>query len=431
MRDTGRKGVRINFYCPVGFEPWDYRNVEHGIGGSETCVCEMSWRLARRGYDVTVYGHLGDGCESEWRDVRWRQIEECDPSEEALWIIHRSPVDVGKPWNGQVWLMCQDVDYGGWSDEVFSRVDVVMALSGVHARHLARKHPEIAEKIRITSNGVRVDLFEKVEKDGVERNPRRLIWASSPDRGLAQAVLPLWPKIRERVPDAELHVYYGFDNIDKMVAGNPEQWGWIGKIRDRCLEYFDRYSGQGVIWHGRVGQEELYRAWLSSSVWPQFSDFTETSCVVSMEAQAGGAIPITRPWWAVGENVKHGVFVNGSAYDDPLARARLVDETCVMLLDEELQNAIRPSMMEEARIRCDWERIVDQWQQWIHGWPSSAMWQYAFQHQHIEAPVINIGANCDSSDLKSRGAFNVDCRDVDPGTGWQNRVDLIADEGHP
>jgi hypothetical protein len=300
----------------------------------------------------------------------------------------------------------------------------VMALCGVHARHLARHAPQIADKIRQTSNGVRVDLFERLEQEGLPRKPRRLIWASSPDRGLAQAVLPLWPRILERVPDAELHIYYGFDNIDKMVAGNPQAFGWLGKLRDQAKALMDQ---PGVTWHGRVGQEELYRAWLQSAVWPQFSAMPETSCVACMEAQAGGAIPVTVPYWAIGENVKHGTFVNGHAYSDPLTRARLVDETVALLLDGNLQAAIRAEMIPEARARCDWERVVDQWEAWIGGWPESAVAQFAFQHKHLEGPTVNIGAGCDLTNLRGRGAVNVDCREVDPGTGWPNKPDLIAD----
>lgn len=422
--------MRVNLFCPIGHEPWDHRSPDtQGIGGSETCVVEMSWRLAQRGYAVTVFGHLGADCPTPHRGVAWRELETCDPTQEALWIVCRSPQDVMGPWQGQVWLMCQDTDYPGqFTPGVCSRVDVVMAMSQVHARNLAKAHPEVARKVRASSNGIRVDLFEAVEREGIERRPHSLMFASSPDRGLVQAVLPLWPRIRERVPDAELHVYYGFDNIEKMVAADPVTWKWLGDARDKCLQYFEEYKDQGVTWHGRVTQRELCRAWLSSAVWPQFSDFAETSAIACMEAQAGGAIPVTRPWWAVGENVRNGVFVNGSCYSSDLARARLVDETCALLLDEELQDTIRPGMMEEARIVFDWERIVDQWQQWIHGWPPNAKWQYAFQHQHLETPAINIGANNDASDLKSRGeVVNVDCREVDPGTGWTNKVDLLAD----
>lgn len=422
--------MRIAFYCPIGFEPWDYRNyTENGIGGSETCVCEMAWRLAQRGYEVDVYGSLGAGCELHWRGTRWHPLREVDPGVEALWVLCRCPHEADRHmWAGPVWVMCQDEDYpGAWTNAVAERVDIVMALSGVHGRHLARRNPQIAEKIGATSNGVRVDLFEALEREGIERDPHRLIWASSPDRGLAQAVLPLWPRIREQVDDAELHVYYGFDNIDKMVAGDPVKFGWLGKIRDDTKRMMAELPG--VVWHGRVGQEELYRAWLSSAVWPQFSDFTETSCIACMEAQAGGAIPVTRPWWAIGENVKHGIFVNGSAYSDPLARARLADETAALLLDEGLQAAIRAEMMAEARMRCHWERIVDQWVAWMHGFPwPQARCQFSFQHQHREGLTLNVGCGNDYSDLRAGGnVWNVDVRRVDPLTGVPNRVDEVAD----
>ena len=208
---------RIRFLAPLHFEKWDYTSLDNGIGGSETNIIELSWRFARRGYDVKVYAPISENCTNNWRNTTWLPIEECDPSEEAIWIIARTtqPLE-DTDFNGEVWIQLQDVDVAedsktAWAEKRVNKIDKVIALCKTHADFLASNYPQLKDKICVSSNGVRVDLFKEIEKNkNIIRNPKKLIYASSPDRGLVQAILPLWHKIIERVPDAELHIFYGF-----------------------------------------------------------------------------------------------------------------------------------------------------------------------------------------------------------------------------
>jgi glycosyltransferase involved in cell wall biosynthesis len=120
----------------------------------------------------------------------------------------------------------------------------------------------------------------------VERHANRFIYASSPDRGL-DTLLEIFPLIREVLPDAELHVYYGFDNWDKFIANSGDE---------RQKEYRDRIfaglSQPGVFHHGRVGQDALALEFLKSEYWFYPTRFTETYCITALEAQMAGAICI-------------------------------------------------------------------------------------------------------------------------------------------
>lgn len=421
---------KIRFLAPLHFENWDYNSLDKRIGGSETNIIELSWRFAQRGYDVVVYAPIHPDCPSSWRNTTWLPLDACDSSEEALWIIARTtgPLE-SQEFHGRVWVQLQDIDVAedkktAWSEKRLNKIEKVMALSQAHARYLLRNHPQIGDRICVSSNGVRVDLFKELDKENIERNPYKLIYASSPDRGLVQAVLPLWHKIMELVPEAELHVYYGFDNIDKIIAGNSDNSKYYKKLKEETMRLLNQPN---VYYHGRIGQKELYREWLSSSVWPYYSDFQETSCICSLEAQAGGAIPVTKPLWAVGENVRHGFFVNGSCYSDSLTRASLVAHTVQVLLDQDLQTNIRKNMMIDARTRYDWERVVDGLEIMLNDWHSSSIVQYSFQQRHMEGTTLNVGCNLDISDLRARGAINLDINAIDPNTEWTNPVDVIAD----
>lgn len=50
----------IVYYAGPGFENWSPKNLQKGIGGSETAIIELAKRWQAAGYDVTVFGDPGD-----------------------------------------------------------------------------------------------------------------------------------------------------------------------------------------------------------------------------------------------------------------------------------------------------------------------------------------------------------------------------------
>jgi len=427
------------FVAPVHFEQWDYRNPDDpGIGGSETHVVEVARRLAARGEEVHVFAPVRKDTQPLHEGVHWHSLEEIGPNRDtnAVWVLSRCPkmVDIGL--GGETWLVCQDEDYlfqdrEVWSPERVERLDKVLALCPTHLEALSR-HKGLAEKLCLSTNGVRVDLLEEAEQEGIERDPNKCMYFSSPDRGLVQAVLPNWGRVREFAPDAELHVYYGWDNIQKWIAQ-----GATNTPLKSMLARFERLRDQeGVIWHGRTGQQRLYRELLSASVWPYWSDFKETSCIASQEAQAAGLIPVVRPIWAVGDNVRYGVIYDGSAYTDGLALSSAVAYTASVLCDPAYQSSIRSRMMARSRYRFDWERVVDQYQCWErqmwfplldyaedHGLPLP--WS-AFQRLESVRRTLVVGAGGDVANFWNLpGCVLTDVAPTDPVTGRLNQIHLV------
>ena len=353
--------MKIHFYSPNRIEPWSWQNLDIGIGGSETSHIELAWRLAALGHEVMSYTALPDGDAGEWRSVEWRDLSEADLSEDGLWIIYRQPSALKQfepTPTRRAWLVCQDVYYPDWCEET-AKAERVLALCRTHQGYLANLAPYLNGNLVLSSNGVRVDLIDELTP--VKRNPKRLIYSSSPDRGLA-TLLKIFERAREQVEDLELHIFYGLDNIEKIVAqhgGNRQPW----QASFDAME--EAKSLDGVTWHGRVGQRQLYEEFTKSGLWVYPTDFTETSCISCMEAQCLGAIPITRPYWATLDNVKHGVFIEGNPVGDALIRARYVDAVVRVASNSDAQEIIRQPMMTETRQRCDWQRVAEQWDGWI------------------------------------------------------------------
>jgi len=421
--------VNFYLYSPVHFENWDFRNsVEKGIGGSETSHVEMAWRLARRGHQVTSYAPIPADCPREWKGTNWLPLKKASFKENGIWIIYRSPETLDKfpekhP-NQQIWLMMQDESYPTWTKERAKKVDKVLALCPKHLESTKEKFPYLKNKLVLTSNGIKMDLIRDTEKLEIKRNPKKLIYASSPDRGLYN-LLKIFRKAREIIPDLQLHVFYGFDNINKLIKFSP-QFTYFKKTKKDLEELMKQ---PGVKWHGRVSQEELYKQWFSTGIWCYPTNFTETSCITCMEAQACGAIPLTNPLWALQDNVMSGSLVNGNA-DDSLNQARYVGEICRLASQEGFQDQIRPEMMNKARFRFNWERWVDQWEAWIYGLDKvKRLWisQFNFQLKYAKGKILNIGCDVDPANFKALKATNLDVVEESPILKVKTKADIIAD----
>lgn len=353
--------MNFTFHAPVHFEDWDFRSPDDpGIGGSETAVVELARRLALRGHSVTVHAPLRPGCPpQDPGGARWLPLEAVDFSSPGVWALSRCPSALdhfpeSHP-SQQTWLVCQDVWYppklsDGLTQERSAKLDRCLPLCLSQAKWMLEKSPELAGKMFTSSNGIKTDLIGSL--DPPPRDPLRLLYTSSPDRGLVP-LLKIFKRAREFEPGLTLRAAYGWDNILKCKGKH-----WVN-VRKECESLMKQ---PGVTWLGRLGQEALYREFLAAGLWVYPTNFTETSCISCMEAQALGAVPITNPLWALSDNVRHGTFLLGDPAGEPLVRAQYVGEILRLARDQELQEKIRKGMMPWARDRFDWERVVDQYE---------------------------------------------------------------------
>lgn len=428
----------LHFVSTLNFGNWDFRTPdEGGIGGSETCHIEMAWRLARRGHEVRSYTAVPEESDGlEWRGTTWHSLEKADYTQPGLWVLFRSSEELDKfdpkREDQTIWLMLQDENvWGDRTPERAEKVDRVICLCNRHALHVAQGWPEVKDKIVRSSNGIKLDLIRKLEAEGMpERNPKRCVFSSSPDRGLLAAI-DIVQRARERDPEIELHAFYGTGNIQKMIE-RPEYAGYKRFLKQ--LE--EAVKLPGVHYHENVSQPELYRWIASSGVWLYPTHFNETSCITCMETQALGAIPITNPYWALEENVRNGIFIVGDPREDKLIQARYVETLLAVTKNPKAQEDMRPKTMWDARMRFNWERIVDQWDMWIleHEGVELPEFlrvnQYVFVHRHMKGDTINLGCGPDVGKLKDRGAVNVDVSKIDKDDGEvavMNPVDVLAD----
>jgi glycosyltransferase involved in cell wall biosynthesis len=372
--------MTFHFYSPSHFEKWSYKNpLEQGIGGSETAHIECAIRLAKRGNTVYSYSPLPDDVTpgTSYKGVLWFDLEDADFKDRGIWVMGRAVKELDNfevEHKGQkIWLVMQDTMYPTLDEKRAEKLDLFLPLCETHVNHTKNTFPKLSDRIIKSANGIRTDIIEEVIKlnKDIVRDPHRMMYASSPDRGLI-TLLKIFPRIREKISNASLHVFYGFDNIEKIVDKNIPIDS-LGNTR-ADLEYL--LDQPGVFWHGRIGQRELYIEWLKSGVWAYPTRFSETSCITSMEAQALGAIPVTNPFWALKDNVMYGSLIDGDPGLNGLTQTRYIEEIIYQMtrpfvpplkkgyLQYRRQNSIcREEMMQEALLRFDWEKVVDQYEQ--------------------------------------------------------------------
>lgn len=183
-------------------------------------------------------------------------------------------------------------------------------------------------------------------------DPKRVIYTSSYDRGL-EHLLKIWGDVIKEVPDAELHIFYGWDLFVRFYKDNPERMAWKAKM-DKMMEQ------TGITDHGRVSQPEILKEMEKCGIWAYPCHFGEISCISGMKSQISGCVPVVMNYAALETTVQHGIKVDGDIFD-PETREAFKNELVSLLKDPKRQEEIRKPMVKWAREHFAWSKIAKGW----------------------------------------------------------------------
>lgn len=344
----------IALLCGPGFEQWSPKSIEKGIGGSEEAVIYLSQELNKLGWKVTVYANpmneAGDHdgvTYKQWYDINLKD----DFNVVILWRAIGF-VDF-KPKSKYTLLWMHDVPNNpDFTKERLDKVNKMAVLSDFHKSLFKMpdngsfvKIPD--EKFFMTSNGI-----PEMPIDEWKGNPHRICYISSADRGLIY-LLTNWKTVKTAVPDAELHIYYGFEMFDVVNKNNPERKKW----KETVVELMKQ---DGIEFHGRVSHAKLHEEINKCGIWAYPTDFEEISCISAMKAQRLGAVPVVTDYAALSETVKNGLKVDVDIRDKA-GQATYTQALIDLLLDPKKQSEIRDTMMPFAKTSFGWDRVATQW----------------------------------------------------------------------
>ncbi len=352
----------IVLFTGQAWESWDPQFLEEtGMGGSETMAWELSKRFVTLGNRVRVYSDCA-GKEGNYEGVEWIHWQKfLDPSTAKgptcdVMISSRIPDLVDFDFQAKLKLAwVHDVTLGdGLTNKRSLKFDRFLCLSNWHKGYFLEKYPFIhPDSVIVTRNGIDLSRYSA----NVTRDPHRMIYSSSPDRGLQTAIKSM-PLIRAFVPDASLHVYYGFENWEK--SPDLGQRNLAQAIKD-MLKQYEKF---GVVNHGRVPGKQLAIEQLKSGVWSYSTWFSETSCLSGMEAQAAGCRIVTSPIAALNETVgSRGKMIPGDWLSSEYMRD--FSNACVEALTKP-EDGDRLALQRYARENFSLDTLALDWQKMFH-----------------------------------------------------------------
>lgn len=268
---------------------------EKGLGGRETALVQLSENWAKEGHEVINFVPIEN---PDVYDYGVGKSYYC-PTQDCVAHIRNFGADVFISWeeagvgdvpdivdNVGLLVIEMQVAHLHTDEETDSRTDYYAVLSNWAGDFIKDQHPYIDEdKFVVFKNCIDHRRYESSPEPRQES--REFFYSSSPDRGLVN-VLRAWPKIRERYSNAKLHVMYGVEHW-------LEAYKWSHNVQGSiALEIEDGLKLPGVVYHGKVGQDELAKIQKKcvAQLYPceTFSP-TETGCISVVEASAAGAIP--------------------------------------------------------------------------------------------------------------------------------------------
>lgn len=286
--------MRIAFiYGPVmlGTRFIDFNNLytsPRGLTGSELSCIRYAEEMANLGHNVALYfpgkkpyqsigsldnlkvkeiSHLVDDV-YEGYDVYYVW---CDP--DVLRVVPKNSLRI----------VNQQVNDFVYCTKTFDKyVDFYTSPSFNHKNNLSKQTPS-PDKWCVIYNGCDSAKYE------INKVPGRIIYASSPDRGLHH-LLEMWPDIKKKVPEAHLKIFYHMDDFLALLNLDG-----IHPSQGRAKLVKDNLKQEGIEVVGSVSKERIFKEMAEASVLAYPCDpytYTEGFSVTIMEACVYGAIPV-------------------------------------------------------------------------------------------------------------------------------------------
>jgi 2-polyprenyl-3-methyl-5-hydroxy-6-metoxy-1,4-benzoquinol methylase/glycosyltransferase involved in cell wall biosynthesis len=284
------------------------------LGGSESACLGLARALAARGHRVCIFTTQlhKDAPATDHAGVQWYHSHEItEVSRFVDWDVFvalRLPQVFGANIKANYRILWnQDLMVGEAAKlQVMSTAwayDEIHYVSGYHRKQWEGLVPELAPIGHVIKNGFDPAL---VPTD-VVKHPNRIIHITRPERAL-RPLLAMWPALKARVPDAELHLC----RYNSMYDATG--WGRICAQYDELVAQVNAQVG-GITYLGELGKADLYRAIAESAVmwYPGVVDFAETSCVAAIEAQACGTPFVGSAKGALPETAPYSILIEGDA----------------------------------------------------------------------------------------------------------------------
>ncbi len=337
------------FVANGGFKSWSGSSIDHkGVGGSETFIIELSRNIAMLA-NLKVYVFCNCPKEEEFEGVSFRNITDYVPfinmNRVEYSIISRYseyiPVTLNNNVNN-VYLVIHDLLPSGNVIPTHENLRTIFCLTEWHKEHFLDVYPMFKDKVHIFPNGINIKDHQPADKKA-----NSFIYSSFPNRGLIN-LLKMFPKIREKIPNASLDVFCDTtgDFVQRVSKSEMIEV-------DRLLKEQQEY----VTNHGWVSKKGLQRYWSTASIWLYPCTFMETFCITALEAAASKTLAVTNDLAALQNTVgDRGIVTSGDPRTNEWQQ-KAIDKIVDVLGDENKMVELVDKNRQWAE-EYDWKKLV-------------------------------------------------------------------------
>jgi glycosyltransferase involved in cell wall biosynthesis len=321
-----------------------YDTLQKGASGSYTAVIKLSQEWAKMGYQVTIYSPCKDK-EGIYEGVEYKNYYLFNPQDTFdILIIFQHPYIMPLPIKARkVCFEWQDIlgEERVYPPEKLKRFDLIFAKCQ-YQRNLMPFIPD--EKFVIATNGIDPSI---AELNNTKKEPYKLIYASRYYRGLEAMLTYGWPIIKKEIPEAELHIYYGF--VRRELGPSQAQW------RAKMLELMQQ---DGVFEHGLIGQDKLILEKASASIHYYACTYPEIDCISVRESAMVGCVPVTTDLAVMAEK-DYCVTISGEP-ESQETQEKVAHKIVELLKNPEELETIRQDFIEKVKHET-WENVTKIW----------------------------------------------------------------------
>lgn len=261
------------------------------LGGTETSFIHMAEALAARGHEVMV--RLRAPAVEHHRGVEYSSWDK-RAGRDADAVVVRSP-GLLRGWTGRAavraWWCHRAMDRESIEDALRLRAYPIVCSRWQAEQLLMHRWPLGFDVVPL---GCR---FIGRPAPGVRREPFTALWASAADRGL-EPLLADWRRARRNLP--------GESKL--WIAGGAHVYREHGRslepLEKRLRE--DTRHDRGVSWLGALDPGAIWTVLHQAGFMPYRAAIPESFCLIALESQAAGCLPIVTPLGALRERVVHG-----------------------------------------------------------------------------------------------------------------------------
>ena len=347
--------LRIAFHA-AGNIPFHGKSLEERpLGGTETGIIRLAESLNKRGHEVVVFSAYENPPETNPKYFHVSEINDHGKFDIVVIVQNWKAAFATVPAKHRFFLTGdgpeQYLNYGIGDRRTVNLFTKLLTVSNWQAKTLCAHSGFPIEKTWYIGNGIHPEYFKKE----VEKKRKRLIYSSSPNRGL-KFIPDLYNTLIKKHPDLEIHIFSSAKMYSGYAAGEAQLAPIVPEIVSRLKEL------PNCHYHESTLQKDLAKEFMKSSILFYPCDFPETSCITAIEAQAAGCAVLSSNYCALPETVADaGILIRGKPGSSEYLRSYLAAAD-ILLSDDELLERLSKRGKERVAKHYHWDHVAERFE---------------------------------------------------------------------